>query len=120
MAEHRRQAAEARGRKGERLAALALQLKGYRILGRRVKTPVGEIDLVAKRGSVIVFVEVKARTTKALALDAVPQSSWNRISRAAEACMARRPAYASLGWRFDLVAIVPGRWPHHMPDAWRP
>ena len=63
MAEAKRQAAEQRGRKGERLAALFLQMRGYSILDRRVRTPLGEVDLIARRGDLIAFVEVKHRAT---------------------------------------------------------
>lgn len=116
----RRKAAERRGRTGEALAALFLRLKGYRILASRVRTPVGEIDLVAEKAGIIAFVEVKARRETALALEAVSPHAWQRIARAAENWMARRPHYAGHGWRYDLIAIAPRRLPVHLRDAWRP
>ena len=116
----RRKAAERRGRTGEALAALFLRLKGYRILASRVRTPVGEIDLVAEKAGIIAFVEVKARREAALALEAVSPRAWQRIARAAEYWMARRPHYADHGWRYDLIAIAPRRLPIHLRDAWRP
>ena len=119
-AEAKRQAAEKRGRKGERLAALFLQLKGYRILDRRVRTPVGEVDLIARRGALVAFVEVKHRATPDLAVGSVTPGAWQRIARAAEFWMARHPALAGCGWRYDIVAVAPGHLPRHIRDAWRP
>ena len=120
-----RQRAEKRGRRAESLAAIMLMLKGYRILERRARTPAGEIDLIAKRGKLIAFVEVKARKTVIVALEAVTPRAQSRISRAAELWMARRSDFADHDWRFDIVAVLPGRflyfgWPKHFPDAWRP
>ena len=120
MAEAKRQAAEKRGRKGEWLAALYLQAKGYRILGRRVRTPMGEVDLIAKRGRLVAFVEVKYRAEVQIAAGAVTSASWQRIARAAEFWMARHPALADCGWRYDIVAVAPWQMPLHVRDAWRP
>ncbi|MEM9669848.1 MAG: YraN family protein [Pseudomonadota bacterium] len=118
MADRRK--AERRGRRGEWLAAASLRLKGYRILDHRARTPSGEIDLIARRGQLVAFVEVKARKDLITALEAVTPTAQRRISRAAEIWMARRPDLTSCDWRFDIIAIVPGRWPHHARDAWRP
>lgn len=115
----RRAAAEARGRRGERLAALWLTLKGYRILERRVRTPVGEIDLVASKGRLIAFVEVKVRRTTADAALAVTPVAQARIARAAEVWLSRNAWASGSALRFDLFAITPGRWPRHVRDAWR-
>jgi putative endonuclease len=120
MAEGARQRAERRGRTGETVAALFLRLKGYRILETRLRTPVGEIDLIASKGRVIAFVEVKARANREHALGAVTPSGWQHIARAADFWMARRPHYADHGWRYDLIAVQPGRLPQHVRDAWRP
>lgn len=116
----KRQIAEARGRQAERRAALWLRLKGYSILAARVKLPVGEIDLIARKGKLIAFVEVKARARQEDALGAVSVPSWQRISRAAEYWMGQRPRYADFGWRYDIIALAPGRLPSHLKDAWRP
>ncbi|MBR9806585.1 MAG: YraN family protein [Alphaproteobacteria bacterium] len=116
----KRKAAEQRGRKGETLAAWSLRLKGYRILAQRVRTPVGEIDLIAEKSGTIIFVEVKARAGRLAALNAVTPHAWARIARAADYWMARRPHYSDHGWRYDLIAITPARWPEHIRDAWRP
>tara|TARA_R110000787_G_C13162316_1_gene419748 strand:+ start:35 stop:406 length:372 start_codon:yes stop_codon:yes gene_type:complete len=120
MAEAARQRAERRGRTGETLAALWLRFKGYRILATRLRTPVGEIDLIASKGRIIAFVEVKARARRDHALGAVSPAGWQRISRAADFWMARRPHYADHGWRYDLIAIQPWHLPVHVRDAWRP
>lgn len=116
----RRRDAERRGRRGETLAALLLRLKLYRILGRRVRTPLGEIDLVARAPSGLVcFVEVKARPDETQASDAVMTRQQARIARAAQHYLASRPGLAAKGARFDVVSVVPGRFPRHLRDAWR-
>lgn len=115
-----RRAAERRGRGAEAAAILWLRLKGYRILDRRVRTPVGEIDLIARRGGILCFVEVKARATRDAALAALTPHQADRIARAALYWSRHRPEAATCGWRFDIVAIAPGRRPRHLPDAWRP
>lgn len=115
-----RQQAERRGRWAETLAALSLMAKGYTILARRVATPAGEIDLIARRKNLIAFVEVKARKTHIAALEAVTPTAQKRISRAAEIWMARRARLAGCDWRFDIITVTPRRWPTHVRDAWRP
>ena len=121
MTEPRRQAAEKRGRRSETLAAMLLRLKGYRILGRRVRTHAGEIDLIARAPSGIVcFVEVKARADEASASDALGTRQQARIARAAALYLAGRPGLAAKGARFDVVSVVPGALPRHLRDAFRP
>lgn len=115
-----RRAAERRGRRSEFAAALALMLKGYAVLERRARTPAGEIDLIARRGRLLAFVEVKARPTFSAAVEAVPPQAWRRIHRASELWLARRPALQASDQRFDLIAVRPWRWPAHLRDAWRP
>jgi putative endonuclease len=109
-----------RGRAAELLAAWLLRLKGYRILERRLSTPCGEIDLIARRGGVLVFVEVKRRGETETALGALGERQRVRIVRAAELYLRARPQLAGLASRFDLVAIGARGWPIHLPDAWRP
>lgn len=111
-----RKAAEQRGRKGETLAAWYLRLKGWRIVARRVKTPRGEVDLVARRGRTVAFVEVKWRRSEAelaLALD-----PW-RLRRVVAAAAALAPRFASGGEdvRVDAILLAPGRWPRHIANA---
>jgi putative endonuclease len=111
--------AERAGRRAELVAAWWLRLKGFHIIARRYATPVGEIDLIARRGKLLVFVEVKRRRDAALAAEAVLPRQRQRIIRAAELFLQRRPQL--LGeCRFDLIAVSPWRWPTHLPDAWRP
>jgi putative endonuclease len=117
----KRVTAEKRGRSGETLAVLLLRLKGYRILGRRVRTRVGEIDLVARspRG-ILCFIEVKARSGERSAIDSVAPRQQARIARAASLFVAGKPSLAAAGMRFDIVAVAPRRLPRHIRDAWRP
>jgi len=115
----RRRAAYRRGHASERLAALRLLLTGYRILARRYRTKVGEIDLVARRGNVVVFVEVKRRAALAAGLEAVTPQAQARIRRAAEAYIQRNPALAERVLRFDVMVVTPWAWPRHIVDAWR-
>jgi len=109
----------ARGHRGETFAAWALRLKGYRILAVRHRTKLGEIDLVARRGDTVAIVEVKARATVEQAMDAVTPAAQRRIEAAADLWLARQRDYARLSLRFDIVAVVPRRWPVHVKDAWR-
>lgn len=107
------------GRRGEVLAALLMMLKGYRILGFRLASPQGEIDLLAIKGGVLAVVEVKQRTTLETALEAVKPQQRERLRRAAAAIAAGRPALKAATIRLDLIALAPGRLPRHIPDAWR-
>ena len=113
-----RQRAERGGRRAEALAALWLQLKGWRILARRAPTPVGEVDLVARRGRMVAFVEVKARSTDAEAEHALDDYRLRRVAAAAEA-LAPRFVRTGDDLRIDAVFIVPRRLPRHMPNVWR-
>lgn len=107
---------ERRGRRGEWLAALYLRLTGWRILARRVKTPRGEVDIVARRGRMVAFVEVKWRASAAdldLAIDA------RRLSRVVAAAEAIAPRYARAGdsQRIDVLLIGPWVWPRRIENA---
>jgi putative endonuclease len=114
---------ERRGRFAETAAAWLLRLKGYRIVGRRLRPPrgsgAGEIDLVARRGRLLVFVEIKARPAPGEGLAAIGPRQRARLSRAAEWFIKYQPEYARCDVRFDAVVVAPGRWPLHLPDAWR-
>jgi len=107
------------GRRGEVLAALLLMAKGYRILGFRLAATQGEIDLLALRGQVLAVVEVKRRLSLELALEAVHFDQRDRLRRAARAIAAGRPALKDSTIRLDLIALAPGRFPRHIPDAWK-
>ncbi len=106
-----------RGHRGEWLAAAALMLKGYRIVARRHRTRLGEIDLIARRGSLVLIVEVKVRPTLAEAMLAIAHESERRIEGAADLWLARQPDYARLSMRFDMIAVLPRRWPVHVPNV---
>ncbi len=114
-----RRGRERAGRFAETLAAWLLRLRGYRILARRYATPLGEIDLVARRGDLLVFVEVKRRLAPDDALASLLPPQQARIARAAAAYLQRRPRLEGCAVRFDLVAIAPWRLPRHVQDVWR-
>ncbi len=111
-------AARKLGRRAEVLAALWLMAKGYRILGFRLATPLGEIDLLAQRGDVLAVIEVKQRATIEDALDAVTPNQRDRLRRAAAHLSAHRAGLRALETRIDLIALSPGRAPRHLPNAW--
>jgi putative endonuclease len=110
---------EAAGRTAEAVCAALLRLKGFQILARRFRTPVGEIDIVARRGRLVAFVEVKARADLVTAGESVGQRQRRRIARAAQAFLQKRPELQHLDLRFDVVLLAPWRLPHHISDAWR-
>ncbi len=118
-----RTAAERHGRFAESLCAWSLRLRGWRILERRLigkrGTGAGEIDIIAKRGKVIAFIEVKARANETAALEAVTLSQRTRIARAAEIFIARFPGGGECDVRFDVMTVS-GVFPRHLKDAWRP
>jgi len=111
-------AARLSGRRAEAWAALWLMLKGYRILGFRLRTPQAEIDLLAQRGGVLAVVEVKQRASLAQALEAVSFEQRERLRRAGSSLAARRRGLEGAAVRLDLVALAPGKLPRHSPDAW--
>lgn len=115
----RGRAAHASGLRAETLAAFWLMAKAYRIIGWRVKTRVGEIDLVVRRGRTLAFVEVKARGTADSAAEALGAPQRERLARAASLYVATRPALQTLDMRFDVVLVSPRRWPRHLVDAWQ-
>ena len=115
----RRRRAYRSGHWAERLAALRLNLAGYRILARRYRTKMGESDLVARRGEVVAFVEVKRRADLTTGLEAVTPTARLRIRRSAELFLRHHPALAELSLRFDVIVITPWSWPRHVVDAWR-
>ena len=112
----KRQRAERNGRRAETLAAWWLRLKGYAILARRVRTPLGEVDLVARRGGTLVFVEVKARTAAGDAAFALDDYRLRRVAAATEA-LAPRYLRQNDDMRIDAVVITPGRLPVHMVNV---
>lgn len=106
------------GLRAEAVAVLILRLKGYRIVARRWRGAAGEIDIIARRGGVMAFVEVKARGRIEDALACLQPRNRDRISRAAAQFCAQRPEYAGLTLRFDFIALAPPwRW-RHLDNAW--
>ncbi|BAK68398.1 hypothetical protein SLG_37230 [Sphingobium sp. SYK-6] len=112
-----RLAAEKRGRQGERLAGWWLRLKGWSILARRVRTRAGEIDLVARRGNMVAFVEVKARASARSLDEAIDERRLARVAAAAEAVAA---TWLGPGddMRIDVILLAPGRPPRHLENVW--
>jgi putative endonuclease len=108
-----------KGHRGEFAASLALLLKGYRIVARRFRTKAGEIDLIARRGDLILVVEVKARPTLLQAMEAITITAERRIEAATDIWLSRQVDHARLSVRFDMVAVLPRRWPVHVPNIFQ-
>jgi putative endonuclease len=113
----RRRRAERYGRLSEFVAAAFLVVKGYRILALRYRTPMGEIDIIARKGDLVIFVEVKARARLVDAVDAVSIATQQRIRNASDLWLARRRDAHRLSQRYDIVTVQPWRLPVHFPDA---
>ena len=105
------------GRWSETAAALLLRAKGYRILARRYRSPVGEIDLIARRGKRLAFVEVKRRRRTDEGIEAITPRLQTRLARAAEHWLARHAAFQALDIAVDVIVVTPWRLPLHMPDV---
>ena len=104
----------------ETLASCYLTLKGYRICARRFKTPVGEIDIVARKKDVLAFIEVKRRASHDEGAASVTPHMQDRIVRAAGAYLTRNPDLASHAVRFDVITVAPPLRVRHLDNAWRP
>jgi putative endonuclease len=119
-----RQTAQSRGKAAETLAVLWLRLKLYRILARSAVTGrgsgAGEVDIIAKRGDLVAFVEVKARASLTDAAESLGSAQRRRIERAAAGFLARHPRLGHCQVRFDVILVTPKRFPRHILDAWRP
>jgi putative endonuclease len=115
-----RQRARSYGRLAETLCALRLQLLGWRIVARDFRTPMGEIDIIARRGRILAFIEVKARRRAETAPEALTAFQQQRIERTALGFLQGRSDLAALDLRFDVMLVGGNRWPVHLPDAWRP
>jgi putative endonuclease len=109
--------AERRGRVAEWAAMLFLLCKGYRILGHRLRTPYGEVDLAAWKNGILVIIEVKARRSYVAGAYAVTPMSQQRIVRAAQT-LAGRWRLTAAPIRFDLVVVGSGLLPRHERGAW--
>lgn len=115
----KRQLAEQRGRQGEARAAAWLRLKGWSILDKRVKTPVGEVDIVARRGGLIAFVEVKLRKRKEDLDFANDEYRLRRVAAAAES-VAHHYAKNGEDLRIDVILLAPKAFPRHITNVWQP
>jgi putative endonuclease len=113
-----RQAAEKRGRGAETLACWYLRLKGWRIVARRARVHGGEVDIVARRGRVLAFIEVKARASNEAAAFALDRYRLRRVAVAAER-LAPRFMQEGDDVRIDALFIVSRRWPTHLADVWQ-
>jgi len=113
-----REAAERRGRGAETLACWHLRLKGWRILARRARVAGGEVDIIARGGRTLAFVEVKARAGEAAAAIALDPWTIRRVAVAAER-LAPRYQRAGDEVRIDAVIVLPGRLPRHLANVWQ-
>jgi len=124
VASVRKIAAILRGKQAERRAVWLLRLKGYAVLARNFR-PVkahglGEVDIVARRGRMLVFIEVKARSDEAAAIFSIRPEQQARIARAAAHFLKTRPVYRGFATRYDAMVLEAGRfWPRHLIDVWR-
>ncbi|MCH9806798.1 MAG: YraN family protein [Alphaproteobacteria bacterium] len=106
-----------KGHSAERIAAIWLTLKGYRILAKRQRTPAGEIDLIAVRRQRIAFIEVKRRKTPDEAESSITKNQRQRIRRAANLWLSRKQRFQAYDIGFDLVFLVPWHWPRHIENG---
>ena len=106
-----------RGSLSEYLAALSLILRGYRILAMRYRVKAGEIDIIARKGDLVSFVEVKARATAADSVFAVNGLTQSRIRNASLYWLQTQKDAGQLSYSYDIVAVRPWRWPEHFRDA---
>ncbi len=112
-----RQAAERRGQVAEQVALWWLRCKGYRLLAHRYKSPMGEIDLIMRKGDVTAFIEVKQREGIDASVQSVTTYQSRRIAAAARSWMGRDRIAAGQACRFDIVAVSPYLWPRHIENA---
>ena len=105
------------GRRAETLVTWYLRLKGYSILARRFKCPVGEIDIIARQGGTLVFVEVKARRIHSDALLSVTAKQSGRIVSAAKIWLAKEGSSMDSDCRFDIVTVSTYLMPRHFKNA---
>ena len=113
----KRQRAEARGRRGEAIAAWWLRLHGWRILGERVRNPRGEVDLIARRGRTLAFIEVKARVKDADLAKAIDAYRLRRVAAAAESLL-HKYSKGTDEVRIDVILVAPWRIPRHLVNVW--
>ncbi|MBV9551783.1 MAG: YraN family protein [Alphaproteobacteria bacterium] len=110
--------ARRRGRAAETLCRWHLRLRGWRIVAAGWRSPVGEIDILARRRGVLAAIEVKSRANLAAASEAILPRQQRRIARAAEAFLMTHPELTALALRFDVMVVAPRRLPRHLAGAW--
>jgi putative endonuclease len=113
-----RKAAETRGRRAETMAAWWLRLHGWRILAHRARNPRGEVDLIARRGKTLAFVEVKARVKQSDIAAAIDERRLRRVAAAAES-MIGTYGHGAQNIRIDVILIAPWAWPRHLVNVWQ-
>jgi putative endonuclease len=113
----KRQKANHKGFVAEYFAAILLIIKGYRICNMRYRTKLGEIDIIARKGDLAIFVEVKARKTVPLGVDAVTHTAQNRIRAASDLWLQKQSRALYFSQRYDIIVVTPWRLPHHFIDA---
>ena len=113
----KKRAAYRRGFMAEYAAALLLLCKGYRIVAMRYRTRVGEIDIIARRGNLVAFVEVKARRNVTSGIDSVGFETQRRIRAASDQWLSRQADFGRLSCRYDIIVVTAFGFPHHLPDA---
>ena len=112
-----RKKSEEAGRAAELAALWFLRFKGWRLLAQRYRTPVGEVDLVMRRGDVTAFIEVKARKSLDGAVESVSPRQARRIAAAARHFLVQDAMAPAQSCRFDIVAVSPYHWPRHIENA---
>ncbi|MEM6475895.1 MAG: YraN family protein [Pseudomonadota bacterium] len=115
----KREIAERKGREGEAQAAMWLGTQGWRVLAERVKTPLGEIDLIARKGAMVAFVEVKWRKRSSDLAAAIDERRLARVAAAVE-CVAHEYIQDGDDMRIDVILLAPGSSPRHIVNAWQP
>lgn len=120
MTGFRRETNHQRGLEAERHAETLLLRKGYEMLHRRFKVREGEIDLIARHGNLVAFIEVKTRSGRMAALESVTARNRQRIVNTSEIWAARYPDYENCDRRFDIILVLPGGRVEHLEDAFRP
>ena len=113
----KRRKAEIRGRRAEAIAAWWLRLHGWRILGERVRNPRGEVDLIARRGRTLAFIEVKARVKDADLATAIDAYRLRRVAAAAESLI-HKYSKGTDEVRIDVILVAPWRMPRHLVNVW--
>ncbi|MCP4923579.1 MAG: YraN family protein [bacterium] len=101
----------------EILALWFLRFKGYRLLKRRWRTPVGEIDLLMKKGNILAIIEVKYRQTYTQAVESIHPHQQRRLSNAGQLAW-QRYGNSKTTVRFDAFIVHKGKWPQHLVDCW--